>query len=135
MKTIKVMGVAILAMAAVSSDALGSSALSKMSALNSSRLAKVNALHDNLSAKLKTKYGIDPKSDPTYKKISALSNSTLMFNRLANSLKYNHGYAVNTVYKGYYPYTTRAIKGANYVSTAALAKQQLALLKLKLGLR
>lgn len=108
------------------------STFSQMSALNAKRLARINALHDKTTVKLKAKYGIDVKSNPTYRKVSALSNSALIYNRLANSIKYNHGYAVNAVYKGYHPYTTRAIKGANYVSTAALAKMKLAALKLKL---
>ena len=108
------------------------STFSQMSALNAKRLARINALHDKTTVQLKSKYGIDVKSNPTYRRVSALSNSAMIYNRLANSIKYNHGYAVNAVYKGYYPYTTRAIKGANYVSTAALARMRLAALKLRL---
>ena len=95
----------------------------------SSRMARVDAMYKTLSAKLKVKYGIDPKSDPVYRKVSALTNSTLIYNKLANSIKYDHGYAVNAIYRGYYPYTTRAIKGSSYVSTAALARSQLTAVK------
>lgn len=120
-----------LALTVVSVTATAST-FSQMSALNAKRLARINALHDKTTAQLKSKYGIDVKSNPTYRKVSALSNSALIYNRLANSIKYNHGYAVNAVYKGYHPYTTRAIRSANHVSTAALARMQLAALKLKL---
>ena len=121
----------LLALTVVSVTATAST-FSQMSALNAKRLARINALHDKTMVQLKSKYGIDVKSNPTYRRVSALSNSAMIDNRLANSIKYNHGYAVNAVYKGYYPYTTRAIKGANYVSTAALARMRLAALKLRL---
>lgn len=121
-----------IALSVVSMTATAST-FSQMAALNSKRIARIDALHNKTTAQLKAKYGINVKSNPTYRKTSALSNSALIYNRLANSIKYNHGYAVNAVYKGYYPYTTRAIKGANYVSTAALARMKLAALKLKLG--
>lgn len=120
-----------LALTVVSVTATAST-FSRMSALNAKRLARTNALHNKTTEQLKSKYGINVKSNSTYRNVSAPFNSALIYNRLANSIKYNHGYAVDAVYKGYYPYTTRAIKGDNYVSTAALAKMQLAALKLKL---
>lgn len=66
------------------------------------------------------------------KYMAALGGKALVWNKLANSIKYDHGFAVNAVYAGYHPYTTRAIKTSSYVSTAALARLQLAKIWAKL---
>ena len=100
--------------------------MTEASKAQSARLSKIDAQYQKVSNSLTAKYGIKTS---TYKKLAAKSTSALNYNRLANSIKYNHGYSVKAIYAGYHPYTTRAVKGVNYQSLASLARIQLAKVK------
>ena len=121
MKTLLVSLIASLAVGSASA-----SWMTKASQSQSARLANINAQYNKLSNTLTAKYGLNTSN---YKKLAAKSTSALNFNRLANSIKYDHGYAVNAIYRGYHPYTTRAVKGKDYRSISAMARAALQRIK------